>query len=154
MRTRMIVLTVAFCLCGVLASIAQDMNLGTWTLNETKSKIPPGAGKNTNVVYTTEGDSYKGVVEGTDGKGNPTHSEWTGKFDGKDYPVTGDPNVDSRSIQKIDERHYNVTNKKGGKATATGTIEFSEDGQTRTVTINSTDAKGQKVTSSFVFEKG
>jgi hypothetical protein len=29
---------------------------------------------------------------------------WTGKFDGKDDPVTGDPNSDTRSLTKIDDR--------------------------------------------------
>jgi hypothetical protein len=64
------------------------------------------------VVYTAEGDKYKAVIEGVDGSGKPTHNEWTGKFDGKDYPVTGDPNVDTRSIQKVDDHHYKVVTRR------------------------------------------
>jgi hypothetical protein len=152
MKTRITLLTLAFCFCAVVA-FAADANVGTWKLNEGKSKIPAGASKNTSVVYTAEGDSYKGVVEGVDGSGKPTHNEWTGKFDGKDYPVTGDPNVDSRSIMKVDDHHYKVANKKGGKTTTTGTIAFSADGKTRTLTTHSTDASGKAVAATFVYER-
>jgi hypothetical protein len=57
----------------------------------------------------------KVTVDGTDKDGNPTHNEWTGKFDGNDYPVTGDPNSDARSLKKIDDRTLELTVKKGGK---------------------------------------
>jgi len=36
-------------------------------------------------VYEAAGDSVKVTVAGIDGDGKPTHNEWTGKFDGKDY---------------------------------------------------------------------
>jgi hypothetical protein len=154
MRTRMILLTLAFCFFGVVASFAaEDANVGTWKINEAKSKIPAGANKNTSVVYTAEDDSFKAVVEGVDGTGKPTHNEWTGKFDGKDYPVTGDPNSDTRAIQKADDHHYKITGKKDGKTTTTGTITISDDGKTRTVTTHTTDAKGKKVTSTTVYDK-
>ena len=84
-------LALAFCLSVVAVSFADNPNVGTWKLNESKSKIPAGVSKNTTVTYTADGDNLKAVIDGVDGKGNPTHSEWIGKFDGKDYPVTGDP---------------------------------------------------------------
>ena len=34
----------------------------------------------------------KVTVEGVDENGSAVRNEWTGKFDGKDYPVTGDAN--------------------------------------------------------------
>jgi hypothetical protein len=46
----------------------------------------------------------KVTIDGTDKDGKPTLNEWTGKFDGKDYPVTGDPNSDARPVEKIDDR--------------------------------------------------
>jgi hypothetical protein len=153
MKTRTIFLTLVLCLSGVIASFAAESNLGTWKLNEAKSKIPAGVGKNTSVVYTAEGDSYKAVVDGVDSAGKPIHNEWTGKFDGQDYPVTGDPNADTRSIKKIDEHHYDLSNKKDGKPVLTGTIVTSPDGKSRTLTTNTTDAKGKKVVSKFVYDK-
>lgn len=153
MKARTIFLTLAFCLAGAVAGFASDSNLGTWKLNEAKSKIPAGVNKNTNVTYTAAGDQYKCVVDGVDAAGKPAHNVWTGKFDGKDYPVAGDPNTDTRSIKMVDAHHYDITNKKGGKTTVTGTIEFSADGKTRTLTTHSTDASGKSVTATFLYEK-
>lgn len=152
MKTRKLFIVGAFCLFA-LAAFAADPNVGTWKLNEGKSKIPAGASKNLTVVYTAAGDEYKGVIDGVDGSGKPVHSEWTGKFDGKDYPVTGDPAVDSRGIQKVDDRHYKVHNTKGGKITTSGTVVFSNDGKTRTLTTESTGAAGKKQSATFVYEK-
>jgi hypothetical protein len=151
MKTRTVFLIAAFCLSVVAAGFASDPNLGTWKLNEAKSKVPAGAPKNNLVVYAAAGDSFKCVVDGVDGNGKPTHNEWTGKFDGKDYPVTGDPNADTRAIQKVDDHHYNLNNKKGGKAVITGTIVV--EGKTRTVTLHRTNPSGEGVTSTFVFDK-
>ncbi len=153
MKTRTILLTLVFCLAGAALSFAKDANLGTWKLNEAKSKIPAGAGKNTSVVYTMQGSDYKCVVDGVDASGNPIHNEWVGKFDGKDYPLTGDPTDDSRSIRLISQRHYTLTNKKDGKTTVSGTIEISPDLKTRTVTTHSTGANGKKMTTVFVYDR-
>ena len=63
--------------------------MGTWKLNEAKSKLSAGGPRNHTVAYTAAGDSVKVTVEGVDAEGKPARNEWTGKFDGKDYPVTG-----------------------------------------------------------------
>jgi hypothetical protein len=153
MKTRMILLTLAFCLVGTLACFASDPNLGTWKLNEAKSKIPAGAPKNQTVIYTATGDKYTCIVDGVDGAGKPSHNEWTGMFDGKDYPLVGDPTADTRAIKKTSENKYALTNKKGGKATTTGTIELSADGKTRTVVTHGTGSKGKPVSVTFVYDK-
>jgi len=41
--------------------------MGTWKLNEAKSKIGAGSPKNSTVVYEAAGDSVKVTVDGTDG---------------------------------------------------------------------------------------
>ncbi len=132
---------------------ASNPSLGTWKLNDAKSKIAPGTSKNVTVTYVAAGDSIKGTIDGVDGQGKPTHNEWTGKFDGKDYPVTGDPNSDTRAIKQVDEHNYDLTVKKGGKVTMTGKAVVSADGKTRTVIISGTDASGKKVTSTAVYDK-
>ena len=89
MKIRNIVLTVALCLLVFsVCYAAENPNIGTWKLNESKSKIPAGVGKNTTVVYSAAaGDMFAVTTDGVDGSGKPAHSEWTGKFDGKPYPV-------------------------------------------------------------------
>ena len=116
-------------------------------------RTTPGAPKTTSVVYTTEGDNYKCIVEGTDPSGNAMRNEWTGKFDGKDYPVTGDPTFDTRAVKMEDEHHYKLTSKKNGKVVMKGTIVVSPDGKSRTVATTYTDDKGKKASNTSVYDK-
>src|SRR5213082_4096945 len=103
MNLRTIGLTLALCFfAGAACFAADDPNMGSWKLNESKSKLIPGEGKNTTVVYEAAGDQVKVTIDGTDKDGKPTHNEWTGKFDGKDYAVTGDPKSDMRPQTKSD----------------------------------------------------
>ncbi len=153
MKTRAIGMTLAVCFIAVAVSFAGNPNMGTWKLNEAKSNLPAMAPKNHTVVYEAAGANVKVTVDGTDSAGKPTHNEWTGKFDGKDYPLTGDPTADTRSYKKIDDRTTELTNKKGGKVTATGRIVISADGKTRTVTVSATDPSGNKVEYSGVYDK-
>jgi hypothetical protein len=127
--------------------------MGTWKLNEAKSKIAAGAPKNSTVVYEASGDNIRVTVDGVDGQGKPTHNEWTGKFDGKDYPLTGDPVSDMRSYKKINDHTLELTNKKGDKVTMSGRIVVSSDGKTRTVKVKGTDAEGKKISTTAVYEK-
>ncbi len=153
MKTRSIALTIVVCLAGLTLCFAESSIMGTWKLNEAKSKFSPGAPKNHTVVYEAAGDNIKVTVDGVDAQGKPTHSEWTGKFDGKDYPLTGDPTSDSRSYKKVNGNTMDLTNKKDGKATVTARIVVSADGKTRTVTLHATDAKGKKISETAVYDK-
>jgi hypothetical protein len=154
MKKRTILLTLAMMFAAVAVSFAAgDAFSGTWKLNEAKSKIGAGGTKNNTVVYEAAGDSVKVTVDGVDGKGNAIHSEWTGKFDGKDYPLTGDPLGDMRSYKTVNDHTLALTEKKGGKVTETGKIVVSADGKTRTVTVSGTDSMGMKTTSTAVYDK-
>lgn len=153
MKVRMVVLSLALCLLGVATCFADDVQIGTWKLNEAKSKFSPGAVKTTMAVYEVVGDNVKVTADGDDGTGKPTHSEWTGKFDGKDYPVTGNPNLDARSYKKINDHTLAISNKKDGKVVESGRIVVSDDGKSRTLTIKGTDSEGKKTTSTQVFDK-
>jgi hypothetical protein len=153
MKIRTILLTLALCFVAIAVAFAEDANMGTWKLNEANSKFAAGATKNSTVVYEAAGDNVKVTVDGTDKDGKPTHNEWTGKFDGKDYPVTGDPNTDARSYKKIDDRTLGLTGKKDGKVVTTGRIAVSVDGKTRTVNVSATDSAGKKVKSTAVYDK-
>jgi hypothetical protein len=153
MKTRTIGLTLGMLFVGLAMCSAQNPNIGTWKLNEAKSKIPAGSAKNLTVTYAAAGDSIKGTIDGVDGQGKPTHSEWTGKFDGKDYPVTGDPTSDTRAIKQVDDHHYDLTVKKGGKVTLTGKAVIAADGKSRTVTVSGMDSMGMKMEGVSVYDK-
>src|SRR5260370_11337039 len=103
MKTRTILLTLLLCFVGAAVCFAADLHMGTWKLNEAKSKIGAGSPKLTTVVYEAAGDSVKVTVDGTDSDGKTLHSEWTGKDDCKDYPVNGDPNADTRPSKMVND---------------------------------------------------
>lgn len=153
MKARNLMLTAALCFAGAALSFADNPNMGTWKLNEAKSKIPAGAPKNTTVVYEAAGDSVKVTTDGTDRDGKPSHTEWTGKFDGKDYPLTGDSNADSRSYKQVNDHTLDLTNKMGGKAVTTGRVVVSKDGKMRTLHLTGTDSAGKKISSTAVYDK-
>jgi hypothetical protein len=149
--------TILLSLVALFASapvcFAANANMGTWKLNEAKSKFGPGSAKNHTVVYEAAGENIKVTVDGVDAKSNPTHNEWTGKFDGKDYPVTGEPLYDSRAYKQVNAHTLAMTIKKGGKVTMTGSIVVSADGKSRTVITNGTDSMGKKTSDTAVYDK-
>jgi len=152
MNVRKAVLTVAVLLVGTIC-FAQNANMGTWKLNEAKSKLGAGLPKNNTVTYEADGDNIKATVDGVDAQGKPTHSVWTGKFDGKDYPVTGDPTSDTRALKQIDDHTLALTSKKAGKVTLTGKIIIAADGKSRTLTASGTDSMGMKVEGMSFYDK-
>jgi len=153
MKVRTILLAPALCFLLGTVGFAANANLGTWKLNDAKSKFAPGAPKNNTVAYETAGDSIKVTVDGINADGSSVHSEWTGQFDSKDYPVTGDPTEDMRSYTKIDDHTLQITIKKDGKVIIKGRIVVSADGKSRTFTSFSTDPNGKKVKSVAVYDK-
>ena len=153
MKTRTILASLAVFFAGFALCFAADLNMGAWKLNDAKSKFGPGATKNTTVVYAAAGDNVTITVDGIDKDGKAVHNEWTGKFDGKDYPVTGDPTSDTRFYKKVDDHTIDLTVKKGGKVTGTGRIVVAADGKSRTVTLSLTDSSGKQVTSTAVYDK-
>jgi hypothetical protein len=153
MKARTNLLMLALCLVAAASFAASDVAMGTWKLNESKSKLASGAPKNSMVTYEAAGDSVKVTIDGTAADGSATHSEWTGKFDGKDYPSTGNPNEDMRSAKQLDDHTLHVVSKKGGKEVLIAHVVISADGKTRTVTTTGTDSQGKKYKSVAVYDK-
>jgi hypothetical protein len=154
MKARATILTLVLCFVGAAVCFAaEDAFIGTWKLNEAKSKFSPGSSKNITVVYEAAGDNVKVTIDGVDADGKAVHSEWTGKFDGKDYPVTGDANSDARALTKVNAHTLTFAVKKGDKVVTSGRIVLSADGKTRTVTTTGTDPKGKKISGTAVYDK-
>ena len=150
-RTMLLILALAF--IAVAATFASESNLGVWKLREAKSRFSATAAKNRTVVYEAEGNNMKVTVDATDARGQSTHSTWTGKFDGKDYPVIGDPASTARSCKKIDDHTTEFTERKDGKITIRGRVVVTADGKSLTVTGTGTDANGRKVKYTAVYDK-
>jgi hypothetical protein len=153
MRTRTMVLAFAVSTVGADAAFTATVHMGSWKLNEASSKIDAGATKNTTVVYASAGDNVKITVDGVDGPSKPVHTEWTGKFDGKPYPVTGNPAADTRAYTKVSNRTLSFVEKKGATVTNSGRAVVSADGKHRTVTSTATDSTGKKLNTRAVYDK-
>ena len=156
MKRRMFVLgTIVLCFAASSSAWAADAFSGNWKLNLAKSKFDPGPapkGPNTSKIESMPG-GLKFTNNGVDAEGKATANEWSGKFDGKDNPVKGDPNRDTAALKKIDDHTIEITNKKGGKVTTVTKITFSKDGKTRSQSTTGTNAKGQKVNNAVVYDK-
>jgi hypothetical protein len=153
MKTKVLGLALAFCFLGGAVCFAADPQLGTWKLNEARSKITPGTTKSTMVVYEAAGEKVKVTVNGIDAKGKATHSQWTGRFDGKDYPVTGDSTSDARSYKKRDDRTSEFNTMNHGRVVGSGRIVVSADGKSRTVVTSGTDRDGKPFKNVAVYDK-
>ena len=130
---------------------APDPLLGTWKLNPAKSK---GTYKSGTSVFERAGDGIKGSVDLVAADGTAYHWSFTGKYDGKDNPVTGkNPYGDTVAFTRPSPNTYNISVKKDGKQVVTQTITVAADGKTRTTTVKGTDAKGQPIDGMSFYEK-
>jgi hypothetical protein len=153
MKTRITAVVTVLSFAATVACFAANPQMGTWKLNEAKSKLAPGMGKNTTVTYSKQGDKIKVTVDGVDKDGKPTHAVWVGKWDGKAYKAKGNLAWDAAAYKVVNDHTNDITTWKNGKVAWTGQITVSKDGKSRTVTVNGTDANGKKFTSKAVYDK-
>lgn len=166
MKTKALALAIVLlCAVGAGACFGKDKApyLGKWQLQQTEAAItgthvvlgPGGTPElavdsadvpplDVTVVYEAAGDAVKITVDGVYVKGQlaAAHFEWTGKFDGADYPVTGDPNADTRSYKMVDDHTFELTLKKNGQITSGGPLTVTFRGKNCTV-------KADKVTATY-----
>jgi hypothetical protein len=148
-----ITLAVSLFMFGAVAQAA-DHQVGTWKLDVAKSKYSPGPPpKEGTLTVESQADGLKFTIDGIDAEGKAVHYELSPKYDGKDYPMTGNPNADTASMKRINERIIEVVGKKEGKVTLTTRSVVSKDGKTRTTTQKGKNAKGQDVNNRVVYTR-
>ncbi len=157
MRNKRLMVSLAACCALVLSSsvaLAADNWLGTWNLDLAKSKYSPGpAPKSLTLKFEATASGIKFTGDGVGADGKPAHSMFLSKFDGKDVPYEGNPDADMASPMRIDDNSYSNTWKKGGKATVTAKVIVSADGKTMTITQTGSNAKGEAVNHSIVYNR-
>src|SRR2546430_516744 len=152
-KTRIAVVAVALSFMAATACFAANPHMGMWKLNEGKSKLAPGMGKNITVVYAEMKDKMKVTVDGVDKDGKPTHAVWVGQADGKAYKTKGNLPWDSAAYKVVNDHTYEITTMKGGKVLANSKSTVSADGKTRTVATEGTHPDGKKFKSKAVYDK-
>ena len=135
-------------------AFAADNLAATWKQNMAKSKYSPGPPPKSGLskFEAVEG-GIKLTTNGVDAAGKATRIEYTAMYDGKDYPVTGNPDQDTVAYKKIDDYTYENVAKKAGKVTTTTRMVISHDGKMRTNTVTGTDVHGRKVNNTVVFDR-
>lgn len=129
------------------SSLAQSIDplVGTWKLDAAKSSFKPGPGsKSSTLVVEAVGKSMKVSVDAVTADG-PLKWSYTATPDGKDSPVTGNPNAETASMSLPSSSERTVTFKRGGKVTMTSKAVVAKDGKTMTITQDGTNVKGEAV---------
>jgi hypothetical protein len=143
-----------FAFAALLIAQAPEPLFGTWKLNVAKSKYVPGpAPKNSTKRYEPFKGGLKATQDTTTAKGDVQHIEIVGALDGKDYPATGNPEIDTYSFRRTADRTYEIVQKKGGLQVYTVTTVVAVDGKSRTVEQKGKNAQGSAISNSMYWEK-
>ncbi len=158
--TRWLFVAVVVLALGVHARVLaqQDAHIGTWKLNFEKSQSsqPPTGPRPQSVTRTYEpfeGKGIKATFVTVTADGKTATSSYSARFDEKEYPYTGNPNLTSIALKRVDANTWVATNKGPGKLANTGTNTVSKDGKTLTWSFKGTNAQGQPVSGVQVFER-
>lgn len=156
MRTLLQISALAVAMMFVVPTslLASDPLDGTWILDVAASTFDPGpARKSETRIYSADGRTIHMIAQRVSAGGKQTSVEYLGVYDGKDYPVTGDPTVDAIAQVRVDDYTVKATTKRGGKITATSTHVVSKDGRTMTITDTGGSENGVTYENTLVFHK-
>jgi len=139
---------------AIAVMAADDPFVGTWKLNLAKSNISAAATfKGGTAKIESQQNGLKATTDIVSVQGETIHTEFAAKYDGQDYPVTGDPYSNTISIQRTDANRVYTTWKKDGRVVAIAENVISTDGKTWTETIVTRDAQGLEVRIIAVYDK-
>jgi hypothetical protein len=138
--------------CAVMRP--SDPLAGTWTLSVARSRFSPGpTPKSITVTFEPVSQGLHVVAEVVSPDGVTARSEYTADYDGKDYPITGVPQVETVSLRRIDALTSERIDKRAGKQVQSYIRQVYADGKTLIVTQKGTDAQGTPVDNVMVFDK-
>jgi hypothetical protein len=153
MKSRIAVMAVALSFAATAGTFAANAHIGTWKVNEAKSKVAPDMGKTNTVEYVDKKDKIQVTVDGVDKDGKKTHGVWLGSTDGKSSKVKGNLAWDAMAYKVVNDRTYDITAMKDGKTTWTARSTVAADGKSRTLSMNGTGADGKKFKAKIVYDK-
>ena len=123
-------------------------------MNVSKSKYTPGpVPQSGSVKYEASDGGYKRTGETIEADGTKSAFEYTAKYDGRDYPVTGSAIFDAIALKRIDDNTSEATLKKAGKAVRHARRVISKDGKVMTITMTRTNDKKKKIHNITMYDK-
>jgi hypothetical protein len=138
--------------------ISMDMGwaVGTWKQNTAQIMATVAANPAANietVKIETQKNGIKLAFDMVDSTGKLIRAEFIGRFDGKDYAVTGLPYADTVTLRRIDSYTVDCSYKKEGKVVKSERVIISKDGMRATVFQKGKDAAGVDATIVGVWDR-
>jgi hypothetical protein len=151
-RSCLLIVAAVWALASVAAAQGTDRLAGTWQLNVAQSNYQGAAPPKTQTttLHAMDGGIHE-VVERVNADGTTTKWDVMVKFDGRDYPVKGDPSRDTVAMTRIDPNTVDVVNKKAGAVVSRMRIVVAADGKSRTNTVM--DPSAQKIMAVMLFDR-
>ena len=138
----------------IATAAAPEAVVGTWTLNLEKSKFSPGpALKSQTRTYAESADGIALTFSSVAADGSAMSGKSTFKYDGKDYPISGSPDYDTLSAQRVDGNTVKSVQKKAGKVIGSTVRTVSAHGKVLTLASKGKDAKGASFHNVLVFDR-
>ena len=144
----------AFAFLGFAAVlVAADPFAGTWKLDQAKSKYRTGTPpKEQTITIVESGKDLDITIKGTAGDGTPISAHYTVPAIGGEGKIIESP-YEAVSGKRVGSHQREVSYSKGGKAVYTVHTRVSADGKTMTATAKGTNAQGQMVDATSVYDK-
>jgi len=104
-------------------------------------------------TYEVKGNRVTLTASGLDGKGKPTKYSYSAAYDGKFYPMVGNPAGDSLALKRIDPRTVEGTVRKGAAVSAHAKLVVSADGKHLIFTRKMLRPKGAPAVDELAYDK-
>jgi hypothetical protein len=137
-----------------VAADAPSPLMGTWILNVGKSRFDPGPPPRSDTrTYAASAHGVTVTVHVLTASGSEISEQSTYDYDGKDYPIVGNPNVDALSLKQVNAHTTEITQKRSGKPVGIEVRTISLDGKVMTISSKGTNAKGVSFDRVAVYDK-
>lgn len=116
---------------------------GTWHLNAAKSKFASSAKEASETrTYDISGKKVTMKSSSKDPAGKSLNFHYTAGYDGKWYPMVGNPNADSIMLKVVSDHEVKASSRLKGKPSVESTAKVSADGKHLTLTRHMVRMKG------------
>jgi hypothetical protein len=127
---------------------------GTWKLDPNASKFTSGPAMQSETrTYEVKGNRVKLSATGLDGAGKPVKYSYAAAYDGKYYPMVGNPMGDSLALKRINSRTVEGTLRKGKAVAGYARLTVSPDGKHMTFTRRVLRPKSAPAVDELAYDK-
>ena len=117
----------------------QDLFLGTWELDLTRSSFMPGPPPRSEIrSYQDEHEGIKAEILTTNADGSRTHMEYVASYNDVVAVVTGTGRTDALRMRRVDPFTAETQLSYAGQVVGRARREISRDGLTLTITLDRT----------------